>query len=220
MIKNQKGVSLLEMVVALPLAVMVLAGLSVAILNFIINYQEVKLYTQLQEDLFNAIETIRYGYTYENVTEDEGLIGLATARNASIGITDNSLLIKPVIIDQSFGSNSHWSRFRIDGNGHMNVYSRYGVLHFEEAKQVFPSTKTKMFGNEPQFKILNPNTAWQIIKRDGSGNAVLVKIELEAQVRFRERQPDQSFDEDKEKNLRKIKYETSIFVGNSQNQGT
>ena len=87
---------------------------------------------------------------------------------------------------------------------------------FKTPVKIFPSTPTKMVGRNPQFQILNKNTIWEVQKRDGKEKPVLMKLTLEAQVRFRKKQRRQTSVDDIRQNTRTIKYETSVFIGNSQ----
>jgi len=214
-LRNQKGISLIEMLAGLPLAAVVFTIFGIALSHFIITYQETQLYTQLQEDLFNAIETMRYGYALEGVTDDEGLIGLMTAQKVEFSTSRTDMTIKPIVVDPIY---DYRSVFSINDDDQLEVRSTYGVKSFRTPKLVFPSTSTKMIGNEPQFKILNPRNIWTVLKTDIEGNALLLKIELEAQVRFREKQRGQSSAEDIRRNTRKIRYETSVFLGNAQEE--
>ncbi len=215
-LRNQKGISLIEILAGLPLAAVVFAIFGIALSHFIITYQETQLYTQLQEDLFSAIETMRYGYALEGVTDDEGLIGLMTAHTVEFSTSRTDMTIKPIVVDPIY---DYSSVFSVNDDDQLEVRSTYGTKYFRTPKLVFPSTSTKMIGNQPQFKILNPRNIWTVLKTDNEGNALLLKIELEAQVRFRKKQRGQSGDEDIRRNTRKIRYETSVFLGNALEEG-
>lgn len=215
-LKNQKGISLIEMLAGLPLAAVVFAIFGIALSHFIITYQETQLYTQLQEDLFSAIETMRYGYALEGVTDDEGLIGLMTAQTVEFSISRTDMTIKPIVVNPIY---TYKSVFSVNDDDQLEVRSTYGAKYFRTPKLVFPSTPTKMIGNQPQFKILNPRNIWTVLKTDNDGNALLLKIEMEAQVRFRERKRGESREEDIRRNIKKIRYETSVFLGNAQEEG-
>ena len=214
-LRNQKGISLIEILAGIPLAAVVFAIFGIALSHFIITYQETQLYTQLQQDLFNAIETMRYGYALEGVTDDEGLIGLMTAEKVEFSTSRTDMTIKPIVVDPTY---IYKSTFSVNDDKQLEVRSTYGVKYFRTPKLVFPSTPKKMIGSEPQFKILNPRNIWTVLKTDNEGNALLLKIELEAQVRFRERKRGQSRSEDIRRNTRTIRYETSVFLGNAQEE--
>ena len=59
-IKNQKGYTIAELVAVLPLGLLIMAALTLGVLHFIKNYQEIVMYSRLQREVLQAIETIRY----------------------------------------------------------------------------------------------------------------------------------------------------------------
>jgi type II secretory pathway pseudopilin PulG len=218
-LKSQKGISLIEILAGIPLATLVFAIFTISVLHFVTTFEETKLYTQLQEDLFNAIETMRYGYAYEYHTDGEGLIGLMTADTVSISTSRNTLKIRPIVVNQTL-KNDYWCTFTLNNNNQLEVYAKYGLKpSFPDRPVIFPSTPIKMIGREPRFKILNRGNIWSIEKTDAYGKPLMIKIELKGQVRFRERRKDQSREDDVRQNIRIIKYETSVFLGNAYTEG-
>lgn len=211
LLKNEKGVSLVELIAGIPLTVILFGVLAMSMMHFVKTYQETKLYMQLQEDLYNVIETIRYGYADDTYNMGEGLIGLITARSATISTNHRILTIYPLLIEQN---PNFKCEYIIDDDKMVRVKLNYHNV-MSEPKLIFPSTKPKFFGNEAQFKILNPSTVWSIIKSDSAGNPELVKLHLEGQVRFRAKQQGQSNLEDERQNIRTVTYETVVFLGNS-----
>lgn len=220
---NQKGVSLVELVAGLSLATLLFAALIMAMVHFVKTYQETKLFLQLQEDLFQAVQYMRYGYAHEPETRDEGFIGLMTAKDVTISASNNFITIYPLLTDQTYAA-SYWSRFTVNDNHQLVVQSQYGNNKNIAPIVIFPKTRfketqqsppVKKFGQEAQFKIVNHNSVWSIERRDMQGNPLMVKIRLEGQVRYRARQQGQSALDDKLQNTRTIVYETSVFLGNS-----
>lgn len=210
-IKNEKGYSLAELVVSLPLAVFAIALLTFAIINFTISYQETQLYIQLQEDLFSAIETMRYGYTKANVTDGEQIIGLASANKVEIGLTDNSIKIIPIILHTGI---DYYARF-YENEGKIIASAQYGVKSFNNIR-VFPESD-RMFGTEPMFEILNLQF---VPEKTIDGKIYLLGVNASARVRFRMKKDEQSLEEDLRENTKTIHYKTSIFIGNAQIQNT
>jgi hypothetical protein len=209
---NEKGVSLVEIIAGIPLAVLLFGVLILSMTHFIRVYQETKLYIQLQEDLYNLIETIRYGYANDDYNAGEGLIGLITARDVDISSNGRLMTVYPLLVEQN-------ENFRCEykvTDEHQVTLNLYYQNFMNDPKIIFPSTEPVFFGDEPQFQILNPNTAWTVLKRNEENVPTLIKIHLEAQVRFREREKKQSKTEDQRRNIRTITYETVIFVGNSE----
>jgi hypothetical protein len=217
LIKSRKGISLIEILVTLPLAALVFVGISLAIISFMNTYQETKLYTQIQEDLFTAVETMRMGYANDEYTKGNALIGLSSANSIQFSQSRDAITISPALAQDKLSISNYWSRFSCDSEGQLWVMSSHGLNNtFKKHLLIFPSAPVKMIGRNPQFQILNRNTIWDVQQVDGRGNPTLIKISLEAQVRFREKQRKQTPEDDLRQNTRNIKYETSIFVGNSQ----
>lgn len=209
-LKNEKGVSLVEIIAGIPLTVIIFGVLAMSIMHFVKVYHETKLYVQLQEDLYNVIETIRYGYAEESYNQGEGLIGLITARTVNISSNSRVLTVYPLLVEQ----NPNYKCIYTVNDNQQIIVKLYYKNVMEEPKLIFPSTKPVFFGNEAQFKILNKSTVWRIEENDG-GNPTLVKIRLEGQVRYRARIQGQSASEDLRQNIRTITYETMVFLGNS-----
>ncbi|MCD6182288.1 MAG: hypothetical protein J7K89_07910 [Candidatus Cloacimonetes bacterium] len=216
MIRNQLGFSLTDLVASLPLAALVLVILTLAILSFVKTYQETKLYVQLQNELFQAVETMRYGFARENITGDPNmpdgqkkpLAGLLTAQTVEISTNQQSIRIEPV---KMTSGSAFYSRFFVDPNGHLRVSGQSGINLFYTNELVFPSSLAKV-GNEYKFRLLDARFTPQY----ASGNKVyVVGIYFKAQVRFRKRLKNQSVQEDIEQNTRTIEYKTSVFLGNA-----
>ena len=93
-LKNNSGTTLIELVASLPLGILVFLILTIVLVNFMTSYQDTRLYTQLQEELFDSIETIRHGFIYKRLTgaqnappeQKKDIIGLLTANQALIGV--------------------------------------------------------------------------------------------------------------------------------------
>jgi len=217
-LKKQNGYSLAELVVALPLSILVIVILTFAITNFVTTYQEIQLYTQLQEELFNAIETMRYGYAKEGVTgsfyspenEKEGLIGLLTAKEVTIGISGKSITILPINLNPGV---PYYSQFFLDDKGHLRVSGQYGIKTYTN-ELVFPKTARKI-GGDQQFKILE---LFFVPKKVVNNKIYMLGIEIKARVRFREKLESQSLEEDTQVNTKTITYKTSVYLANSGSQ--
>ena len=95
-LRNNKGYSLIEIIAGIPLTVLVFTIFAIGILHFVTTFQEVKLYNQLSQDLFDAIEIMRHGYMYDGVTDDEGLIGFTTAKKVQMGTSRKSIKVAPL----------------------------------------------------------------------------------------------------------------------------
>lgn len=216
MIRNQKGYSLTDLVASLPLAALVLVILTLAILSYVKTYQETKLYVQLQNELFQAIETMRYGFAREDITGDPNepdgsktpLVGISTAQTVDISANQRSITVKPVKMQ---AGSDFYARFFVDPNGFLRVSGQSGINLFYTNELVFPSSISEIAG-EPKFKLLDFRVTPEYSSLD---KVYVVGIYLKARVRFRKRLREQSPNEDIEQNTRTIEYKTSVFVGNA-----
>ena len=212
---SQKGYSLADLIASLPLAVLIILAFIFVVINFLRTYEEVKLYTQLQDELFNAVETMRYGYSVDEVTGNpsdpaelkEGLIGLITANDVTIGLNHRSITLTPVVLTPGL---PYYSEFYLDTNNHLRASGKYGLKSFSD-KLLFP-TGLKKIGGQFQFKILELNF---IPEKIVNNKIHLLGIEIEAQVRFREKSLKQTTEDDIRLNTKKIKYITSVFITNA-----
>lgn len=208
-LSNQSGVSLPELVASIPLAALVFLIMGLALVNFTTTYQETRLYVQLQDELFQAVETIRHGVAKENVTDGEGIIGVMTAGKVTINSSRNRIRIVPVVVSQGLGEEGYYANFYLE-DGKLLANARYGLKTYNNFR-VFPEGQSKI-GSSDKFRITNLT----FIPEAGNANDVsLLGVEIEAQVRFRKKSEDQSSAEDIRQNTRSIKYRTSILVGNS-----
>jgi len=212
-LKNNKGYSLIEIIAGFPLVTLVFVIFGIGIIHFTTTFQEVKLYSQLQQDLFDTIEIMRHGFMYEGVTDDEGLIGLTTAKKVDTS-SIISIKITPLVLNLDL-EDDYWVTYAVNDDDQIEINGNYGLTHFPEIKTIFPSTPTEYLGNEAQFTIKNPRGIWTVTHRDAEGNPLMVDIKLVGQVRFREKTRDQSNDDDIRKNTKTISYETSVYLGNS-----
>ncbi len=214
-LNNDKGYSLMEIIAGLPLVTLVFVIFGIGIVHFAVTFQEVKLYTQLQEDLFNAIDIMRHGYMVDGVTDNEGLIGLSTAKSIEIGSSRNSIIIKPLVLNPDL-EHVYYVQYIVNDDMQLETEGLYGLNRYQK-KIIFPSTPIKYIDGKPQFTIKNPREVWSITPNTGdeNGNPLMVDIKLVGQVRFREKIRNQSNAEDIKKNTRTITYETSIYLGNA-----
>lgn len=214
LLKNNKGYSLMEIIAGFPLVTLVFVIFGIGIVHFTTTFQEVKLYNQLQQDLFNTIEIMRHGYMYQGVTDDEGLIGLATAKKAIIGVSRRTIRVKPLVLNLDLEEH-YYVDYIVNDDNQIEINGKYGLNVFPERKLIFPSTPTKLIDGEPRFTIQNPRQIWSVSKTDAEGNALMLDIKLVGQVRFRKQLRNQSSEDDIRKNTRTITFNTSIFLGNS-----
>jgi hypothetical protein len=216
-IHNEKGILLPDIVASLPLGVIVFAVMAMSVINFTAAYQDLREYTKLQDDLFQAIETVRYGYVQRGInTNSQSLSGLLSANQATISEGGNSIIMK-IDTNPQFPIES---RVTVDAGGTMKMRGNYGTTMFSSPLTnsrdiaIFPEGNTRI-DNELKYRITNSGSAFTPLKVDSNGNVRLLGIDLEARVRFRERSNGQSVPEDLKMNTRSIHYETKVFIGNT-----
>lgn len=220
-LKNQKGIMLPDIIASLPLGVIVLTVMTLAILNYINAYSDLRDYTKLQDDLFQAVETIRYGYVQRGInTNGQSLCGILSANRVSVDNNGNALNL---VVDTE---SSYEIRTNVTlSNGSLNLRGSYGATIFSSPNSssnnitIFPDDSSKINGQK-KYQIINSNSVFTSRKQDSNGNVRLLEINLEARVRFRERINGQSADDDIRINTRTIRYKTNVFVGNTSNTTT
>ena len=210
LLKSNKGYSLIEIIAGLPLVALVFVIFGIGIVHFVTTFQEITLYTQLQDDLFNAIEIMRHGYMSEGDTDNEGLIGLTTAKKVTFSSSRNYIWVYPLALNPEL-EESYKVKFSVNDRMQLETDGYYGLNDYH-GKMIFPSTPTKYIGRDPQFTIKNPREIW---KYSANSDNLMIDIKLVGQVRFREKLRNQSNEDDIRKNTRTITYETSVFLGNS-----
>ncbi|MCF7911881.1 MAG: hypothetical protein K9M99_05100 [Candidatus Cloacimonetes bacterium] len=215
-IHNEKGILLPDIIASLPLGVIVFAVMAMSVINFTAAYQDLREYTKLQDDLFQSIETIRYGYVQRGInTNNQSLSGLLSANKASIGGNGNSITMK---IDTNPQSSIESYVFIDDGT--IKMRGNYGTTMFSSPLTnsrdiaIFPEGNTRIDG-QLKYRITNTGSAFTPLKVDSKGNIRLLGIDLDARVRFRERRNGQSNAEDLQMNTRSIHYETKVYIGNT-----
>ncbi|MBN1326318.1 MAG: hypothetical protein JW996_00035 [Candidatus Cloacimonetes bacterium] len=212
----QKGFSLIEAVGALPLAALVLVISTLAIANFVTAFEENKLYIQMQDELFTAMEYIRYGYPLKNVTysnlSDDGMIGLMTAKNVSIPPDGNSITIYPRHVSQGANESNYWLKYYLDPNGNLIARGQYRERIFNSI--VFPSGNMSI-SDKKRFRIIDINFR---LSQEQSLQDKFVYYTIKAEVRFRQKKSDESLAEDLKKNTRTIEYSSGCFLANYKGQ--
>jgi hypothetical protein len=211
MVKNQKGVSLVELIAAIPLTILVFVILTMAVSSFVTTYKETRLYLQLQDELYNMVDLIRHGYIDKNIEASEGLIGLMTANRVEISGGRNMMTLRPVIIAEGL-PDAYKTTFYADSDGRLLVSGQYGLNSFQET-QIFPSSNRKI-GRELQFRLIDQDVF--TVTQNSTYGPIMVKLHFKGQVRFREKEIGQNPLEDKKLNTRIVEYNTSVFVGNTK----
>lgn len=220
LLRDNKGFSLAELVATLPLGILIVTALTVGMIKFSMAYKEITFYSQLQKEVLDTIESIKYGYPKDPYTKNKNLIGLSTAAKIIIPgsqIYSQEITIKPPNLSSSSGDSPNYSRFYLNRDGHLMVTSFYGSSSFTE--QVFPNDSGKL-GKKKRFEILNSDifinsTPHKPSDIQTESNPKLVTIHIIARVRFREKKKDQNTQEDVEKNTKTVDFKATIYAANT-----
>ncbi len=218
-INNERGYTLAELVAVLPLGLLIMAALTLGTVQFIKNYQEIRLYSRLQQEVMQTIETIRFGYVENPYTKNQILIGLATANKVELETHAQGystvLTIKPVDLTTSNGETSNYSTYYLDMNNELMVRSNYGGRSF--TRRVFPIDNRKI-GRFHQFEIVNKDIFTNVTPSDQT-QIYIVKIHIKARVRFRDKGRNQTNKEDLRVNTKIVDFETNVYASNVKQEG-
>lgn len=210
--RNNKGYTLIELVAAIPLTILVFAIITISLIKFARTYQENRILKKAQNEVFQTIETFRYGYTKGTITKNNNIIGLLTASKVVISNLNTALTIYPVNFKTQ---QKYFSRFYRNGN-EIWVKSQYG-LDIISNTRIFPSEKV-MVGREPEFKIVD--LKFYNVSPNSGDNVRLVGIDFKINVRFREKAKNQSSYDDLAENTKTIEFHTKVYAENSDIQMT
>lgn len=210
-LKNQSGFSLTDLMASLPLTALVFIVLIISLTQFARSYEEVKLFVQLQNELFEVVETMRYGITKDGVTDKEALMGIMAAKKVTINPERTEIVIKPLRTSTGLSEEDFKSKIWLTDKGEIKGWSRYGVKN-TGTRSLFPSGNNKIDGVN-RFRVTNLEFFPK--KIDDKGNIQLVGIRVEAEVRYRSRSEGETQEEDLDKNVKTIDYETYVLVGNA-----
>ncbi|MDP8220283.1 MAG: hypothetical protein P9X26_02985 [Candidatus Stygibacter frigidus] len=211
-----------DLVASLPLGLIVIFVMTLSISSFITTYSDIRDYTKMEDDLFQAIETLRCGYIETGVnTNKEPLCGLLSANQVRIGSNQDRITLGVQTASASTIQSIAWIN-----NGELYISGQYGISTFRSPLdpnnpiiQLFPESTSKI-GSEKKYQLINTGDFFTPLKVDSEGNVRLLGIKLEARVRFRERRNGQSASDDLLMNTRTIRYETKVFIGNVPRSGT
>ena len=211
-LNNERGFTLTELIASIFLIGLLGYGFVMAMLQFVIGYQETRDYLALQHQMLNVFDIIRHGYVKEGLNTEQALIGLLTAQEVVLSHAGNDITKIPV------GGNlgvRHWARITHDSNsGQMFITAQYGYQHLAR-ERIFPAPgRVDMIGRENKFMITE--LRFENLTPD-LDSARLVNIQMTGRVRFREMGRGQDRAEDLRRNVRFVKFENTVFLGNSIN---
>jgi hypothetical protein len=220
-INNDRGFSLTDLLSGAILISLIGLGFSLAMLQYLIGYQETRDYVSLQNRMLYVFDVLRHGYVNEQNSRmtDPILIGLLTAQNVDTR-QPNQIRISPV--DGDVSSPRRWSIVGLNTTtGEVFVTAQWGHLHTRGNERIFPSRSHPV--NESVDRLARANK-YQITELTFTQvSPFLVHIKMTGRVRFRERRMrtgmgfrrPQSVEDDLRLNVRYAQFETTVFLGNA-----
>lgn len=206
-LKNEHGFTLPELLIGVFLVALLAYGFAMAMLQFVIGYQETRDYLKLQQEMLYVVDAIRHGYVKQGLNINQPLIGLLTAQKVSFNVEGSSITMVPV--DGDFGLR-YWARVHKDQNGRVLLSAQYGYQHLSNLV-IFPSSEERI-GRENKFQItelkfenLTPSQP----------HPYLVRFTVTGRVRFRERSRRQTQADDLRLNIKYAQFESTVYVGNA-----
>ena len=217
-ILNEKGFTLAELMISVFLVALLGYGFAMAMLQFVIGFQETRDFILLQQDMIAVMNIIRKGHAIEGVHDNAynnyPIVGLLTAQRVSFSYSRDSITMSPVRGEETL--NRQWVRVRLEPNTgrvitdyQFGAQSKYGVI-------VFPTVKERI-NRENRYRI----TRLEFVNlTPGLEQPQLVRVIMEGQVRFRERGRTNrrrlmTVEQDQQMNVRRVIYETTVYVGNA-----
>jgi prepilin-type N-terminal cleavage/methylation domain-containing protein len=207
MIRNQKGFTLIELIAGIALSTLLFAGFTMFLIQFVNNFKEINEYNNLQHEMLNTLEVIRYGYVKKGKNENDAMIGLLTANKVNISPNGKSVTIMPII---SNTGETHWARYTLDSKGRIVLDAKYGI-HNLSGEIIFPKSD-EVVDKALKYKITNFSV--KNVSPILSDKVSFVTVTIEGQVRFRPRGKNQNRLEDEKMNTKKATFESTVFVSN------
>lgn len=191
---KESGFSLAEVLAAVAVSTILIILAAIAILTFFTKYREISYFADLQQQAFDAIETMKYGYPILDSGNDYIFLGISNAKSATLESLSggwgsySGIMCLP---DRSApGHANDYIRFYWDRNAKViRVQSLYGVRFISE--QVFPKR------GDDRIEV----TYFNLTSSTGNPDTRVLKMEMKAEVIISEDQ------------RREVSYTTTIALG-------
>ena len=193
MLRNNRGLTLTEMVAAFAVSTILIGLAAIAIITFYTKFRELSYFAELQQLAFDAVETVKYGYPIRD--QDEYIfLGVSNAKSITLDALSGgwgAFSGVTVIPDRSApGHSNDYVRYFWDRNSKsLRVQGLYGIRYFED--QFFPKR------GDDKIEV----TYFNLTSPTGAANPRVVKLEMKAEIRV---------SEDK---VREVSYTTTIALG-------
>lgn len=193
MVVNQKGLSLAEVLAGMVVSTILIGLAAIAIITFYTKFRELSYFADLQQQAFDAVETVKYGYP---IAEQTGYIfsGVANAKSLTLDAISGgwgSFSGITCIPDRSRpGHSNDYVRYYWDRNAQaLRMQALYGIRFYSE--QIFPKP------GDDKIRV----THFNLTSPTGPVNPRVVKLELTAEIII------------SEENTKEVSYTTTIAIG-------
>lgn len=189
----QSGFTITEVLAAIVVSTILIAMAAVAIITFYTKYSELSAFARLQQDAFDAVETVKYGYPFD-LEHDYTFMGIANARRVTLETAGaqhgihTGIMCYPV--DEQTGGTHDYVRYFYDRDARaIRVQSLQGIRFYQD--QIFPKR------GDPHMEVTN----FELTSLTGEENPRVINLKLKARVNI------------SEDRWRYVTYETQIALG-------
>ncbi len=191
--RNDQGFSLTEIVAALAVSTILIILAALAIITFFTKFKELSYFADLQQQAFEAIETMKYGYPLQDV-DGYVFMGISNAKTATLealaGGWGAYSGIYCVPDRSALGHANDYIRFYWDRNSKsIRMQALYGVRFYQE--QIFPKV------GDDRIEV----TFFNLTSHTGTPDTRVLKMELTAEVII------------SEEKRKEVSYTTTIALG-------
>ncbi len=213
---NQKGATLLELVVVAPLIVLIFVPFGLGVAHLFRTMDEVRLGTQLQQEMVDVLEMIRVGYADNDLLtnssagskQDIGLIGLAGGSKIIIEPGGRRARVEGLAITQGF---PYYTSYYID-RGEIFASGRYELKNISPSV-IFPAGQSvDEISNRPRIQA--DYLIFTDVDNTSNKKTDLVDVSFTAPVRLRKKSSEESTDDDLAINKKTITFDMRVFLGN------
>lgn len=199
--KAESGFTLTEVLAAVAVSTVLIAMAAVAIFTFYTKFNELSLYSRLQQDAFHTMENMKYGYPVEFEAQQYYFYGIANARSVTLPETggligsSTAIRINPGV-DEDYESDGYrpWIQYYFDRYGR-----RVMVRGLVGPRPPGRNIDTQLFPppNNPNMEVLD----LVFTSLTGPDDIRVVNVKLSARVVT------------SESRARYITYETNVALG-------
>ncbi len=213
-LSNQKGATLLELVMLTPLIALIFIPFGLATAHLFRTMDEIRLEAQLQQDMVDVLEIIRVGYidkelVFDNPTPEKiGLIGISDASEVKIypsrkGITAIGV---PITIGFPYETSYYTER------GEVLTSGKYELRSFRPTVIFPPWQSDAQVAGRPRFFVENLEFSNPL--QSVENNAELIDVTFTASVRYRKKSEEEGTDDDLSLNKRTLTFDMRVYLGN------